>query len=190
MAMAASAAASSPIRSCRWAAATASARPVAHRSSVVTVRGDGSCEIRTSRPVSDWFLPSTTAAGPKWDIPKMPPLQYRSESCGGRTAPQTVVSRKPQVARSAERQSRWSTKYRTNTPGTTLVPAASPTSHPRCEERITRQSITTAAMRYRFTWPSSMVLTNGSRAIPATATSARCLHGSRSRQPKTPTTTR
>lgn len=71
-----------------------------------------------------------------------------------------------------------------------MIPAATPTSHPRREDLITRQSTTTAAMRYKFTCPSSMVRTNGSNATPATATKARCLHGSRNRQPKAPTTTR
>jgi len=55
---------------------------------------------------------------------------------------------------------------------------------------MTRQSTTTAAMRYRFTCPSSMVRTTGSRAIPARDTMTTCLHGSRNRQPMAQTATR
>ena len=48
MATAVSAATSSPIRSCRWAAVIPSAKPDADKTSVVTIKGDGLCEIRAS----------------------------------------------------------------------------------------------------------------------------------------------
>ncbi len=48
MATAISAATSSPVRSCQWAAAIASARPDADKTSTVTAKGDGLCEIRAS----------------------------------------------------------------------------------------------------------------------------------------------
>ena len=48
MATAVSAATSSPIRSCRRAAAIPSAKPDANKTSAVTIKGDGSCEIRAS----------------------------------------------------------------------------------------------------------------------------------------------
>ena len=48
MATAVSAATSSPVRSCRRAAAIASASPDADRTSTVTAKGEGLCEIRAS----------------------------------------------------------------------------------------------------------------------------------------------
>lgn len=63
MAIAVSAATSSPLRSCRWAPATPSASPHPDKTSAVRINGDGLCEIRASSPMSDWFLPSTTATG-------------------------------------------------------------------------------------------------------------------------------
>ena len=47
----------------------------ANRTSSVTSSGVGLARSRVSWPTRDWFLPSTTAAGPKWDIPKSPPVQ-------------------------------------------------------------------------------------------------------------------
>lgn len=48
MATAISAATSSPVRICRWAAAIASAKPDTDKTSAVTAKGDGLWEIRAS----------------------------------------------------------------------------------------------------------------------------------------------
>lgn len=86
MATAVSAATSSPIRSCRWAAAIPSANPDADKTSAVSKITGQELHHPKGRNLSDWLLPSTTATGPS-EISRRDHHSNTAESRGATIAP-------------------------------------------------------------------------------------------------------